>query len=329
LLAQACDSVKGARVLVTGATGFVGANLVRTLLAQGADTHLLIRDAGRVRRLAGILPRATSHTGDLEDFDSLARAFQIARPEIVFHLATPRGADAEARLRIVRTTLLGAAHLIRLAREFGIRKLIVAGSSLEYGTGSEPLRECAPLLPATWHGATKAAATVLYRQAAVEFALPVVILRLFHVFGPLESSHRLVPTAIRAAYSGRPLLLTVPGIRRDWILVDDVVEAMLHAVVRGDPGTVFNIGSGVEYANEEVAARVEQVTGRPLAMVLGAYGRRPTDAEHRCADRTRAAQELYWEPRHDLTAGIRRTVEWYKVHPDAWSAPDDIAPVVV
>ena len=221
---------RGTRVLVTGATGFIGANVVRQLLHLGSDVHITVQSSSDPWRLADVLSHVETHVASLTHGDALHRAFVRARPAVVLHLATPRGRDEAARARILEATVTGAIHLLRLAREHDVQRLVVTGSSLEYRPSDAPLTEDAPVDPATVHGAAKAAATVLYRQAALETGVPVSVLRLFHVYGPWESRHRLLPSAIRAALDGTPLPITSGAIARDWVFVADVVDAIVRAV---------------------------------------------------------------------------------------------------
>jgi nucleoside-diphosphate-sugar epimerase len=265
----------------------------------------------------------------LTDADALGRAFVRARPAVVLHLATPRGRDDAARARILEATVMGAVHLLRLARQFDVQRLVAAGSSLEYRPSDLPLNEEAALGPTTVHGAAKAAATLLYRQAAHEARVPVCVLRFFHVYGPWESRHRLLPSAIRAALEDRPLPLTGPGIARDWVFVADVVDAVLRAAGLDQHGEVVNVGSGQEYSNEALVECVGDVIGRPIRITTGAFPRGPADTLHRCADPVKAARLLGWGPKMTLGRGVRQTVEWFQSNPAAWSASADEHPSAV
>jgi nucleoside-diphosphate-sugar epimerase len=317
------------RVLVTGATGFIGANIVRALLNQGSEVHVIVRPSSATWRLNDVLVHVETHVASLTDAKALYTAFAGARPAVVLHLATPRGHDEDARVRIREATHTGASHLLRLVREFGVARLIAAGSSLEYRPADAPLTEDAPIEPITLHGSAKAAASELYQRAARETGAPVTVLRLFHVYGPWESRHRLLPTAIHAALAGTPLPLTAGGIARDWVFVGDVVDAMLRAVGLRRGGDVINVGSGQEYSNEAVIACVADTLRRPIRIVAGAFPRGVADAAHRCADRSKASRLLGWTPKVTLSDGVRRTCEWFEKNPSAWTAAGDQHPTAV
>jgi nucleoside-diphosphate-sugar epimerase len=327
LARRAADRLRGP-VLITGATGFIGSNVTRALLDHGANVHIVVRPESDAWRLQDVASGLHVHVAAMTDHEGLHRAFASARPCVVFHLATPRGDDKGAGRRILDETVRSAECLVRLVAQHSVERLIVAGSSLEYGPSDLPHREDAVLVPTTAHGVAKARTAVLLSQAAAQEGTPVCVLRLFHVYGPWESAHRLLPTALRAAYDGVPLPLTYTGVRRDWVHVDDVVDALLRAAGLDGRGEVFNIGTGREYSNEEVVASVAEVTGRRIETLIGTFPPRVTDAAHRRADWSRAAQAMGWSPRHDLALGIRSTNDWWRMHPTAWSELRGVRPVV-
>jgi nucleoside-diphosphate-sugar epimerase len=316
-------------VLITGATGFVGANVARALVSAGARVHVTLQASSSIWRLADVIDTVETHVAGLTDAEALARTFEAVRPGVVLHLATPRVSDESGRARFVEVTVLGAANLLRLSREFDVQRVVVTGSSLEYGPTDTPLTEDASLEPITVHGVAKAAASLLWQQAARDRGLPVCVLRLFHVYGPWESRHRLLPSAIRAALDGMPLPLTAGGGARDWVFVDDVVDAIVRAVGSESRGEIINVGSGCEYSNDTVVACVAKALRRPLEIESGAFRARHGETPHRRADRQKAARLLAWEPQVPLEQGIARTIEWFGSHPSAWSVPDDAPPAVI
>lgn len=316
------------RVLITGGSGFIAANLARRLLTGNAAVHLLLRPNSALWRVTDLIDRTVVHLGDMTDRHAIATAFARTSPEVVFHLATPRGDDSNAWTRLVHDNVVVALNLVDALRSHPQAEVVVAGSSLEYGDETPWHREADALYPSTWHGVGKAAATSIYHHATRSMGLPITVLRLFHVYGPWEFAHRLLPTAIRAALSGQSLPLSHPGIRRDWVYVGDVVDALCRAAQAGRHGEIFNIGSGEETSNEEVVALLEQCSGQTIDCLPGVFNRRQTDAAHRCANMDKTRTVLGWAPRHSLRAGIEATLNWYREHPWAWSCPDQRPPTV-
>lgn len=312
------ERFKGRSVLVTGGGGFVGANLARRLHDLGAKVHLLMRAQAATTRIQEILTEIRMHRGDITDEPSLARAFDHAAPDFVFHLATPRVRGASAWKVMTENNVRGAILMVEQMRRVASARLVVAGSSLEYGPNPQPHREQDALAPVTWHGVGKAAAGLVYRQAALSLGLGINQMRLFHVYGPWEASHRLLPTAIRCALAGLPIRFTAAEARRDWIYVDDVLDALLCAALSEARGETFNVGTGTELGNEEVVDVVEQVTGTRLARSPGAFPNSVSDSAHRRADIKKAQRLLGWTPRHDIASGVTATLAWYREHRHAW-----------
>ena len=137
---------RGGRVLVTGATGFIGANVVRALLHLGSEVHITVQSSSDPWRLKDVLPHVETHVASLTDADGLQRAFVGARPAVVLHLATPRGRDEAARARILEATVTGAFHLLRLARQFDVQRRLAwftayVGKLVDQALGEVALRD--------------------------------------------------------------------------------------------------------------------------------------------------------------------------------------------
>jgi nucleoside-diphosphate-sugar epimerase len=293
------SELRGARVLVTGAAGFIGANLTRALLREGAEVHALVRPKSDLWRLDG-LHGVRIHAVGLEWAESIGEAFDLA-----FHLATSSGHPTTEKkvVAMFSTSILGLAALLRA---IGFARLIHFGSSLEYGPQSRPLRETDKLEPSTKRGLAK-----LREYEMVRLRGQAVILRPFSVYGPWEKD-RLIPTAMLAALHNQPMDLTVPGIRRDFVFVEDVVEAALAAAFQDQARGVINIGSGVQFANEEVVALVQEVTGRTFPVQVGRHPLHPPDTGYWVADIRKARRMLGWQPRHTLREGLQKTWEWFR-----------------
>ena len=279
------------RALVTGAGGFVGRHLCARLVADGWD-------------VVGPLRTAV----DLSDPVATAELARQADPDAVFLLAASRAAGSPAER--AATLAVNASSGAWLVDALGdrCRSVVRLGSSTEYAASDRPMDESTPLRPRGFFGATKAAGSLLVAGAAEARGLRSVILRAFQVYGTGDHPGRLVPTVLRAARTGAVLPLTGPGLRRDWVHVDDVVEACVRAA-RADelpPGQVLNLGTGRQVANEELVSIVEQVSGRAVAVEVGAHPGCPWDTTSWVCDPSLAADVLGWEAKVPLEDGLAR-----------------------
>jgi nucleoside-diphosphate-sugar epimerase len=302
-------------VLVTGASGFVGACATRALSARGHAVHVLLRDPGRAWRLKDVLGQVIVHSGDVRDAGAVRSCLMNARPEVVLHLAT-RGAyeaqsDADA---IFATNILGTHNLLEAAAEAGASLFVQAGSSSEYGFRSQPMRETDRLEPNSVYAVAKAAQTHLGQLWSRRGAMPVVCLRFFSVYGPWEEPTRLIPTLIRQACAGLPLALASPETARDFVYIDDTLEALLDFPrLRGAGGEVINISSGRETKLREVVAEVLRLFPGRSQLRWGTFPARHWDAAHWSGDVAKAERMLGWTPRHSLAEGLAKTVEWTRI----------------
>jgi nucleoside-diphosphate-sugar epimerase len=306
--------LRGKRVLVTGAAGFIGANLVRQLLAHGADVVGLVRAGGSSTRVEQVDERVELVAADMRSGRDVEAAVARARPELAVNLAMTAGhpLSPDERLAQLEVSVLGTARLVESLALTGCTRLVHVGSSLEYGSKLEPMREEDVLAPTVPRGAAKAAATHVCLVWARTLKVSALVLRPFSVYGPWEPESRFVPSVLRAAIEGSVLPLTEPGIVHDFVYVDDVAEAILLGLTapRETSGCVVNIGSGVQTTNEELVEIVGRVVGRKIKIQPGAYAVKPHDSTWWSADVERARLVLGWTASTTVEQGLRRMLAW-------------------
>ena len=290
------------RALVTGAGGFVGAHLCARLAADGWDVVGTVRPGS---------PTPGRVEVDLADPAATAQLAREVDPDVAFLLAATRAASTPAERAV--TTAVNANSGAWLIDALGdrCRAVVQLGSSTEYAESDGPMDESTPLRPRGFFGATKAAGSMLVAATAADRGLRATVLRAFQVYGTGDHPHRLVPTVIRAARTGDVLPMTARGMRRDWIHVDDVVEACVRAALAGDlpTGQVLNIGTGRQVANEELVATVERVSGRTVHVAAGAHPGCPWDTSSWVCDPSLARDLLGWEAKVSLEEGLARCWE--------------------
>lgn len=294
------------RALVTGAGGFVGAHLCARLAADGWDVVGTVRPGRPAPALASGIVEV-----DLADPTATAEVARRVDPDIAFLLAASRPAATPAER--AATMAVNASSGAWVVNALGNRRRAVVqlGSSTEYAESDGPMDEATPPHPRGFFGATKAAGSLLVAATASARGVRAAILRAFQVYGPDDHPHRLVPTVLRAARTGDVLPMTAPGMRRDWIHVDDVVEACVRVALADQlpAGQVINIGTGRQVANEELVATVERVSGRPVRVEVGTHPGCPWDTSSWVCDPSLAGDLLGWEAKVTLEEGLARCWE--------------------
>jgi nucleoside-diphosphate-sugar epimerase len=300
-------------VLVTGGSGFVGAAVVRRLLASKVPV------VATSRRPGAHIPGARWVRADLRALEEARSAVLEARPSVVIHLAADVAGNraVEDVHPMLDANLVATVNCLIAASEAGVGRFVYTGSLLgEPDTDAEPV-------PPTPYGAAKWAAAGYARMFNRLYGLPVVIVRPSMVYGPAQADlAKLVPYVVTTLLRDEaPQLMS--GTRRiDLVYVDDVAEAVVAAgSAEGAAGRTIDIGSGVLTPVRDVVREAAEIVGGAAAPVFGALPDRPLESE-RAVDPAVAHAILGWSARVSLADGLRRTVDWYRAHPGGADAAD-------
>jgi nucleoside-diphosphate-sugar epimerase len=309
------------KALVTGAAGFVGANLVAALAAAGHDVVAWVHPGGETWRLAELDAKARVEAVELLDGEAIEAAVERARPDWIFHLAA-HGAYSWQRdpERIMQTNLVSTVRLLSACRAYGFEAFVHAGSSSEYGFQDHAPAETELPEPNSDYAVMKAAATLHCRFVAQREDLHIVTLRLYSVFGPWEEPGRLMPTLVARGIEGKLPPLVSPDTPRDFVSVRDADRAFLTAATRTDVerGSVFNIGSGRQTTLREVVEVARSVLEVEVEPDWGTEPQRDWDAAVWVGDPRKAAAELGWQAEDDLETGFAALADWLRGHRGLW-----------
>lgn len=305
------------RALVTGGAGFIGSNLVGTLLAQGHEVRVIDNFAtGHRRNLAPFLDHIELIEGDIQSYERANKAVQGA--EVVFHLAAlpsvPRSVQDPLTTNAVAVT--GTLNTLLCARDAGVRRVVYASSSSAYGNNPvNPRFEDATPSPLSPYAVAKLAGEQYCRAFANVYDMETVSLRYFNVFGPRQDPESqysaVIPRFIRALASDQMLSIFGDGEQtRDFTFVDNVVTANLLAATAAIPsGEVFNISCGASVTVNTLVRELADIMDRVAKTEY--LPARVADVRDSEADIGRARAMLGFEPTVRLREGLERTVAWF------------------
>ncbi|MCF7837736.1 MAG: SDR family oxidoreductase [Candidatus Marinimicrobia bacterium] len=310
-----------AEYLVTGGAGFIGSNIVETLVNEGRTVRVLDDlSSGRRSNLAEVEGRFEWIEGSLLDGEVLERALHGVR--FVLHLAAlPSVVRSVREPELVnRVNVDGTLKLLVKARDAGIERVVFSSSSSVYGnTQVLPKHEDLPTGPLSPYAITKLAGEQYCRVFHALYGLKTFALRYFNVFGPRQNPNSayaaVIPLFLAALARGEaPVLYGDGGQTRDFTYVENVVRANLACCTAPEAaaGQVYNVACGDRMAVKQLAQELARLMGREVAPVHAPE--RPGDVRDSQADNRRAREGLGWQPTVDIPTGLRRTLEWFVKH---------------
>ena len=305
------------RALVTGASGFVAANLSRRLLTDGWEVELLVREGSDQWRLEAIRADVRLHETDVTDAAGVESIVAATKPTHVFHLAAHGAYSWQTdAARILATNVLGTLNILDASLRHGCESFVNTGSSSEYGLQDHAPGEDEAPAPNSHYSVAKAAATMLAGYLGRSSGMRISTLRLYSVYGPFEEPGRLMPALALAGLDGRLPPLVDPATARDFVHVEDVVDAYLAAIEEAGSGDVYNVGSGTQTSLSELVRIAGEVFAFTPEPAWGSMKARSWDTSTWVADIGKIRAELGWEPRRSLADGLRSLGGWLAGPPE-------------
>ncbi|MEM3769482.1 MAG: dTDP-glucose 4,6-dehydratase [Nitrososphaerales archaeon] len=304
------------RILVTGGAGFIGSFFAK--LAVNQEYKVIVVDlltyAGDLSRLKDVEGRYRFYNEDIRNYQSLENIFQIEKPEIVVHFAAETHVDRSILdpSAFLNTNIIGTFNLLELAKEYSTKLFLNIITDEVYGEIEEgKFTEESPLIPNSPYSVSKASQDMLGRAYFRTYGLPVITLRPSNNYGPWQYPEKLIPVAITKALMDEPIPIYGDGSNvREWLYVEDCAKAIFAVMERGQPGEIYNIGSGVEKRNIEVVKTILKLFGKPETLITFVKDRPGHDYRY-SLDITKIKKETGWSPSTSFEEGIEKTVKWY------------------
>lgn len=325
------------RILVTGGAGFIGGAVVRRLLAESEalvfnlDKMGYASDLTSIEALAGAADRHQLLAVDLTDATATAEAVRRADPDLVMHLAAESHVDRsiEGPAAFIDSNVSGTFHLLQAVRAHwealpserreGFRFHHISTDEVFGSLGATGrFSETTPYDPRSPYSASKAASDHLVNAWHHTYGLPVVLTNCSNNYGPWQFPEKLIPVVILKAAAGEPIPLYGDGGNvRDWLYVEDHVDALLLAATQGQVGRSYCVGGHGERTNKQVVEAIcslmDQLrpAGAPHAQLITRVADRPGHDRRYAIDPGRISGELGWQPRHSFENGLEATVRWF------------------
>jgi len=317
-----------ASVVLTGVTGFIGRRLAETLMDRGYKVHTLIRHASArdLNNLKDVLSKAVLLTADLNDYHSVKNAIRSANPDYVCHLGalTPVRYSFEHPFENEETNYKGTMNVVHALLEtsdFKSRRLIAASTAEVYGWQGKniPFIEDLPLNPASPYAVSKAAADMYIRMAGEVYGLNYTVLRPSNSYGRVSEAGFIVEYLITTMLKGAKVYVGTPDSIRDYMYVDDHVNAYVRAIEDEKASRrVFNVSTGVPTSTKELAEKIAGFIGYSKPIAFGSYPpgypQRPTfsDPPYLVLNSGKIQRELKWKPTKNLDQGLQAVIKEWK-----------------
>ena len=306
-------------ILLTGSSGFIGANLLRALLKKNPKKiHIILRKTSNKWRIQNLLTssKIQIHYGDINNKKFIDNVFKQAKPEIIYHCATYGMFlnKQKNKEKILKTNILSLYYLIEQSAQHNVKRFINTGTTSEYGIKNVSMKENMLLEPTNTYGATKASATIIASQLAKEYKLNLVTLRLFSPYGYYEEKNRLFPHVILNYLEDKEFSLSSQTFVRDFTFIDDIINAYIKVSQSNKKiyGDIFNVGTGKQYRLIDVIQTLEKIEKRKAKITWGHIKAKQQEPKIWKSDNSKIKKVFNWTPKETLESGLKKDLLWFK-----------------
>lgn len=300
------------RILITGASGFIGSHLLRILVSMDRNVHIIVRSSN-FWRIRDVIHETHVHFVDLTDHKRLCRVISDIKPHIVYHLAA-YGVNYNQKdtQTLFKVNVSATMSLLEALSKCDVHKLIVCGSCFEYGDISGIITQKTPPDPVSIYGASKTVEVMVTKIIAKISGIPYVVCRPFGVYGPYEPPDRIIPYTFISIIDGKPLKYTGGKQIRDYTYVGDVASALVKAAGVKEKSLEVNICSNEPIRLKKLVSTAMKIAGSRQKAEWGAIPYRADESRSLVGDNSATKKFLHWEPSVPLEEGLEKTYRWFK-----------------
>lgn len=308
------------KILVTGASGFIGSHLTEKLVEMGFEVKAFVKynfqnDWGWLEH-SKIKDEIEIYTGDIRDYDAVYDA--ASDVDVIFHLAALIGIPYSyvSPLAYIKTNVEGTYNVLQSARQHNLDRVIVTSTSETYGSAQYvPIDEEHPMVGQSPYSASKISADQLSISYHRSFDMPVTIARPFNTYGPRQSARAIIPTIITQILNGqKEIKLGNLSPTRDFNYVKDTAAGFI-SLAQSDKtiGEITNIGSNFEISMRDTVDLIVKLTGENIKIVTDKQRVRPdkSEVDRLYCDNSKIKKLTAWKPEYDLEAGLKETIDWF------------------
>ncbi len=310
------------KILVTGGAGFIGSNYLNKYVVNCLEYLFINIDcltyAGNLDNIkVSNSPNYIFKKANIRSLDSLEKIFGVYKPTDVIHFAAESHVDFSIKnpSLFIETNVNGTNNLLLLSKKYGINRFHQISTDEVYGSlnpKDKPFTRNSPLKPNSPYSASKASADLLVRAYNKTFGLNTVTTRCSNNYGPNQDASKFIPKFLINLLSGKKVPLYSKGENiRDWIYVNDHIDAIDLVFHKGKVGEIYNIGGDCELTNMEIAKKLLKLTGRDASFIELVSDRLGHDFRY-AINNEEINTELGWKPRIGFYAGIKMTLEYYR-----------------
>jgi len=294
------------KIIVTGSMSFIGLNLIKRIKDKN-EIHAVVHKQKPTTTQKEILSNTTVHRIDITS-ENISELIQQIKPDIIFHLAAYSNAnrDEQHLIPAIKANIEGISNLLKATINTNLKRFVNISSSEVYGPSETRFVETQKLNPVSPYGITKATAENICNFYYNTYNVPIVNIRPIMVYGEYQSENKIIPFLIKSCKENENINMTSGTQTRDFLYVEDLIEALIKAATKPVEGETINIGTTHEISIKELALKIKGLTNSKSQINFGVIPTKNNEIMRMHIDITKAKTLLSWEPTTSLDAGLKK-----------------------